>query len=522
MLAKVPIRRVSEKSSFAALTGYISKDAAAVTHSPEVWSVETAAEEMQQVASFSRAKDPVYHYILSWRAGENPSDTQAFDAVTATLIALRMHQNQWVAAVHRNTPDIHAHVAVNRVNPETYKAVPIFRDWLVLDRTCREIEISQGWTHDRGPHRVQVADGNEPQVVSQRREWSDDLPAAPSTKARNFEAWNGQESFQSWLGKGPAQSIKRLLEQHDPSWQGVHRTLGAYNLEYRIKGSGAVIVDLTEPENLHAKASHLGRFASRTKLEARLGPFWGSPGAPGYRLGKSYRSEVEAPTLQTSDRARRSELRKRFEQARSQWHNLKGSTREVLWQQQRESERKRFAKLREEKRTVRQRIRTLRRPPERQLFYSVAVLASGVKREELRSKIRQERGDLRAKLRRQSPGAWRAWLVGEAEAGDQLAAEELGHLRCGVANHLRTDKHLLTASIAKVQGPILNTIVGSLTAVGNASGVYFVDKGRTIFCDQGARLVFHDLSDDYIKAGLALAREKWERGIYLSGNRCIS
>jgi hypothetical protein len=203
MLAKVPVRRAGGKSSFEALTRYISKDAAAITYSPEVWSVETAADEMEQVASHSRAKDPVYHYILSWRAGENPTDSQAFDAVSSTLTALRMHDNQWVAAVHRNTPNIHAHVAVNRVHPETFKAVSVFRDWLVLDRTCREIELQQGWLHDRGPYRIEIADGREPQVTRPLRELSDDAPAKPSTKARNFEAWNGQESFQSWLGSEP-------------------------------------------------------------------------------------------------------------------------------------------------------------------------------------------------------------------------------------------------------------------------------------------------------------------------------
>mgnify|MGYP002400948297 CR=1 FL=1 len=489
-----------------------------MTHSSEVWSVETAADEMEQVASFSRAQDPVYHYVLSWRTGENPSDAQAFDAVTATLTALRLHGNQWVAAVHRNTRNVHTHVAVNRVNPESYKAVPVFRDWLVLDRTCREIEIKQGWTHDKGPHRIEVADDSEPQIVRQKRDRSDDLPATPSTRARNYEAWNGRESFQTWLGKEPSERLKRELQERDPSWESLHKALATYNLEYTIKGSGAVIVDRTEPDKLHGKASHLGRFASRGKLEARLGPYQGPTGAPDHTIDKSYRATMEVASVQASDRARQSALRKRFEQVTLEWHKTQASKREVLWQQQRETECEHKAELRQENQAVRQRICNSRRPGEKQLLYSIAAIGAAVRREELRKEIRQERGDLRAQLSRQGPGAWRAWLVREAGAGDTVAAEELGHLRRRVATDLRPDQHLLNTAIAIGESQTLNAIFGSLTTVGNSSGVYFLDKGRTIFCDQGARVVFHDLSDNYIKAGLAIAREKWERGIYLSGS----
>jgi len=521
MLAKVPAKRSIGKSSFAALTRYINRDAAAITHSPEVWSVETAAGEMEQVASFSRAADPVYHYILSWREGEHPTDAQAFDAVTATLTALRMHDNQWVAAVHRTTRNVHAHVAVNRVHPETFKAVSVFRDWLVLDRTCREIEILQGWRHDRGPHRIEVAAGTEPQIVRHQRERSDDLPTTPSTRARDYEAWNGRESFQSWLGKEPAQSLKRALEQTDLSWQGVHRTLAAFNLECRIKSSGAVIVDRTAPERLHAKASHLGRFASRGKLEARLGPYEGPAGAPFHAMDKSYRTDVEESGRRTHDREGYSVLRERFEKAAVEWHKTQEYVGHAARQRQRESELKRYVQLREANQALCERIRNSRQGGNRRLLYTVASVGTAVKREALRNEIRQERSNLRAQLSRHGPGSWRAWLVREADAGDPIASQELGHLRRRIASDLRLDRHLSDTKVATRQGQTLNAIFGRLTAFGNASGVYFLAKGRAIFCDQGARIVFHDLSDDYIKAGLALAREKWNGGIYLAGSQAF-
>jgi hypothetical protein len=269
MLAKVPVRRLDGGSSFADLVQYVMKDAAATTHSTEVWSLDDAPHEMEQVASFSRAKYPAYHYVLSWRAAENPTDQEAFAAVKLTLTALGMHENQWVAATHRNTDNVHAHVAVNRVNPETYKAVSTFRDWLTLDRTCRQIEVERGWMHDSGPFSVEAGQGG-PQVVRTYREWSKDATAAPNARARSVATWSGRDSFQEWLGKEPARCLKLALSRPDASWNDVHRVLADFNLEYRTKGSGAVIVDRTEPDTLHATSADWLRAGSWRRVSGHI------------------------------------------------------------------------------------------------------------------------------------------------------------------------------------------------------------------------------------------------------------
>jgi hypothetical protein len=514
MLAKVPIRGANSTSSFAALVTYIAKGAAGITHSPGLWSVETAASEMQQVASFSRAKNPVYHYILSWREGESPTNAQAFEATTATLTALRMHENQWVAAIHRNTHNVHAHVAVNRVHPESHKAVSLSWDWLKLDRTCREMELKQGWLHDRGPHRIEIVADQEPQIVRHQGEPSPEIAAKQSTKARDYEAWSGRESFQTWLGKKPAQVLERLLEQGDSSWQKVHKELASFNLEYRLKGSGAVVVDRDEPDKLHAKASHLGRFASRGKLEARLGPFEGPAGAPERLPEKSYKVEVQlrTPSLDRGDPS----MVRQFESAVIQRRVEQASTKAGAWQKQLESERSRYAQLRADKRGINQEIRGWAHPAKKQLLYAVATIGAAVKREQLRDEIRQERRQLRSQFSTREPRSWRAWLVQQVDAGDRLAQKELATLRYRDIGNEQLDQSFHT-SIEADRGPSLGAILGGLTARGSVSGVYFMDKGRTVFCDQGARIVFDDLNENYIKAGLAFAREKWAKGIYLSG-----
>ncbi|MBC5826838.1 MAG: relaxase/mobilization nuclease domain-containing protein, partial [Candidatus Eremiobacteraeota bacterium] len=274
MLAKVPTKRLDGKSSFVALTQYIASQAAALTHSEQIWDIEAVAQEMEHIASLNeRVKDAVYHYVLSWPSGEDPTDQQAFDSVTATLTALNMRDHQWVAALHRNTGHVHTHVEVNRINPETLKSIYPKGDWLVLDQTCRKLELKYGWSHDRGPHSVEMGRNNTPRIARNQPDLNDDAKAARTTGARDFSSWNGRESFQEWVGKEPAQQLKRVVEKPGAKWQHVHDVLGTFNLEYRTKGSGAVVVDRDSPEKLHAKASHVGRFATLQRLEEHLGVF---------------------------------------------------------------------------------------------------------------------------------------------------------------------------------------------------------------------------------------------------------
>jgi Large polyvalent protein-associated domain 7 len=61
-------------------------------------------------------------------------------------------------------------------------------------------------------------------------------------------------------------------------------------------------------------------------------------------------------------------------------------------------------------------------------------------------------------------------------------------------------------------------VLNNLGWFANSAGVNYVRDGRTIFSDEGKRVVFRDLGDDQVRAGLSLAREKWSSGLCLSGN----
>ena len=529
MLAKVPVRRIDGKSSFAALTEYITRHAAAVSHSQNVWSVKTAAAEMEGIALMNeRVNDSVYHYVLSWRAGENPSDAQAFDAITATLTAMKMHDHQWIGAVHRNTDHVHAHVGVNRIHPETLKSVYPKRDWIILDRVCRELELKHGWSHSPGPHSVELGDDDAPYVVRRQRNLSDEAKAVPTTRARDFSAWSGLESFQDWVGKEPAKYLKRALQKPAVDWQCVHKSLAYFGLEYRKSGSGAVVVDRDCPEKLHAKASHIGRFASLRRMEACLGPYEPVRDSPSHErthhqdslpdLGiKSYRQQVEGHGMRRKHRrAEREALYQKYAAAKTEWECTQGCKNALAWQQQRTSEEARFERLRAENLAARGRIKTSTVTGNKKLLHSLRVYVAATKREALRLRIRQEREDLKAAQNVGRPGAWRGWLTEQAQVGDMDARHALRGLRYRDRRDRHRESEITIGAVVGLETP-RKALLDTLCWTADDRGVNYLCNGVAIFRDEGQRVVFKDMGDDNIRAGLMLCREKWAKGLHISG-----
>lgn len=232
-----------------------------------VQSVRTAAIEMQAVADqcarLRKAAD--LHLILSWRDGERPSEAQAFEAGRHALAALGMRDHQYVMAIHIDTQNVHLHIVANRVHPETFRAVDLYRDYVKLDRACREIELMQGWSHETGIHRV---DG-QTIVGPDRRD--PDAPAPLGGRGPDMRAWSDERPFAEWV-QVAASDMRAILNGPDASWAQLHARLAEFNLRLEPKGSGLIVVDREDPQ-LVAKASQIGRFASRSRLEAQLGPF---------------------------------------------------------------------------------------------------------------------------------------------------------------------------------------------------------------------------------------------------------
>lgn len=125
----------------------------------------------------TRAKaDKSYHLVVSWPLGEAPTRVQ-MEAVEARLVsALGFDGHQRIAAAHRDREHVHLHIAVNRIEPVTFRAVHPFRDHFRLQAACVELEAEHGFA--RGIH---SRDGHE---AAQNREARDQAQTAPATPAR--------------------------------------------------------------------------------------------------------------------------------------------------------------------------------------------------------------------------------------------------------------------------------------------------------------------------------------------------
>lgn len=530
MIAKVPTKRRDGRSSFGSLIAYIAESAHKLVCGEAIWSARTAASEMRHVASANkRCKDPVYHYVLSWPAPEQPSDEQAGDAIRTTLAELGLTDHQWVAAIHRNTSHAHVHVAVNRVHPTTFRVAVPRRDWLTLDRACRSLELKHGWAHDRGPYGV-TTDRGTAEITRAQPEHSKS-PARPSSNARDFSAWTGLESFQTWIAGEPARQLQRSLLSSERSWQRVHEALSVYNLEYRLKGSGAVVVDHNAPDKLCAKASHLGRFASRSRLEAILGPYQAAlrSHSPGLSVSahrdisvppdKSYRRVINQPALEkTLRRYQVDPLYDRYRTQLAQWKASGLPGYRSSWELQRQRERNHREELRRVNREARGAICLVESPQARRLLYSYQAWVSTLRRHELCVQSAAQREGLRARGEHDRPGRWSEWLLRQADAGDERARQRLRRLRLRERRWTNDPESKEIGTLCAASTPRLARLDG-YRVVARHDGLDYCVNGRVAFRDAGHRVAVYDVSEQASLAGLLLAREKWGPNLTIAGSQ---
>lgn len=223
------------------------------------------AEMVALAQDATRSSDPVNHYILSWREGEVPLHAQVEQAVTLFLDELGLRDHQAVYGLHSDTDNLHLHIAVNRVHPETLRVVKIHRgfDLEAVHRAVARIEHAQGWLPERRA-RYQVNERGE--VVRSPRQQVE--PRRPTQDKCDREAHSGYRSAERIAIEEAAPIIVSAK-----SWEELHVALAERGMRYERTGSGAkVFVGDTA-----VKASRVARDASLGKLQWRLGPYQTAP-----------------------------------------------------------------------------------------------------------------------------------------------------------------------------------------------------------------------------------------------------
>lgn len=208
-----------------------------------------------------RGRNPTMHTVISWQEGEFPTQEEVDEAVRILLEELNLTGHSVVYALHLDTDNLHVHVAVSRVHPETEKLITPANglDIEAIHKATARIEHAQGWGSERNSRYTVQAKG---QLIRNGLEvWKAD---GLSMKRRDMEHRTGVKSVQRVGGE----KIKDVLAKVK-SWDELHNELTARGLLYQPKGSGAVIFVGTTP----AKASDLHDDASFARLQKRFGKF---------------------------------------------------------------------------------------------------------------------------------------------------------------------------------------------------------------------------------------------------------
>jgi hypothetical protein len=247
---------------------------------------DTAAIEMQGVASLNnRCKDAVCHYELAWPPGERPTRPQWIDCALHTLKALGYEGHQFMIVAHDDKKHFHIHIMLNKVHLETLRAHTPYRDWFTLDAAVRFLEAKHGWAHTPGPMRWDEDTQQAVLTSKSERNASRSAQQQPTGAAAQFEHYQDQESFQSYVRREVAPHIQTLLTRRNVRWDDLHRLLSKAHLRLEKGESGGYTV-LAIDYNIRVKASDVFRnnFAgkmNRQNTEAALG-VWTPASTSGY------------------------------------------------------------------------------------------------------------------------------------------------------------------------------------------------------------------------------------------------
>jgi hypothetical protein len=241
MIAKMSKRTRKGRSSFRRLAQYMTTERDPETGIASLrgdvhlsWNLldfDTAAYVMQATAEKNRrCDDPVCHFELCWPPGEMPTREQWINCALYTLRELGYQDHQYMVVAHDDRAHFHIHIMVNKVHPETYRALTPFRNWLTLDAAARVLETKYGWAHTPGPTRWDEESKQAVHLSSSERNALRSARQQPTGAAAKFEHYQDQESFQSYLRWKVAPSVRKLLMRKGVTWADLHFLLSKVRL----------------------------------------------------------------------------------------------------------------------------------------------------------------------------------------------------------------------------------------------------------------------------------------------------
>ncbi|MCG7556062.1 TraI/MobA(P) family conjugative relaxase [Pseudoalteromonas sp. Of11M-6] len=472
---KVPMMN-PRKSSFKNLVGYLTDSQGKVERLGEIRitnchseSIEWASLEIEstQHQNTRAISDKTYHLIISFRDGENPPLDVLEDVEDVMCKALGFEEHQRVSVIHRDTENLHIHIAINKIHPEKLTLHEPYRDHYIRDITCAELEDKHGLEKDNHKHTKSLG----------------------ASKASDMERMSGMESMLSYI-----KSLSSEIESVH-SWGELHKYLASHGLKIKPKANGLVFSN--SDDSITVKASNVSREFSKSKLEERFGQFENS------KIKQGELSEYVPRTV--SKRKREQLLYEEYQREREQEGKLKLSEIDYLntLKVKRIAELKNSAKLK----------RQLLKLADRGVLRSFAVKQINKK---LRDDIEQLNKEHNRKLRnvytKRKTITWKDWLVKKSKEGDLRALEALQYVRKSKRNYSKSVPCF--SSGKKESQTIVPKFINAVTKGGTL--VYSVAKAIIRENESGVYVQAHkDLNG--VEAALRIAIKKYGNNLDING-----
>jgi hypothetical protein len=449
-----------------------------LTHCESDTPAMAIAEIALTQAENTRAKgDKSYHLVISFREGEQPTREQLEDIEDRLCEGLGLGEHQRISAVHKNTDNMHMHIAINKVHPVTHRLIEPYYPYLKLDKLCKELEQKHGLEVDN-----RIGEGKA------------------KGKAAEMEAHTGEESLLSWVKENLKESLKQVKSEGQ-SWQDVHSLLAEHDLIIKPRGAGLVIG--TKDGKVYIKASSVDRSLSIKVLTVKFGEY--APPLAQERPPENESERQDKPketyTRRSRDRAPESNsLWGQYQKEKDSAYKARTEALNGIRKQQSEDRIKLIDSYRERRASVKGNTR-LDAATKRGVY---SELSRQMKADFAKQKT--DYGELRRKAVSENPAVtWDAWLVRQAEQGN---VDALNILRNRQQTRLKLAQALLTVESFEEAKTIIHPHLKPI--VRRDGGVHYRLSDGGVVEDTKEAVLVPQVTEAATVLALSLANERFQ------------
>jgi hypothetical protein len=317
-----------------------------------------------QALNTTSKQDKTMHLVVSFQEDEHPSFEVMKSIEIELMKALGMEKHQRLSVVHSNTNNLHMHIAVNKVDPDTMKVKNPYNDVKILQETAIKLERKFGLKIDN-----HISSNDKGQDKYNKHTMSCD--------------------FETWVKTKLNAEVSMLLAANKTTFQDLRRCLAKYDLEFRERRKGFVIS--SKSEKLFCKASSVHRELSKQALEKRFGK--------NLNLKPTFEIEEKQPT-------------------KSKFNKFEGMPTHPLYEKYKEADEQRRKKLKLGLDFIELRRNELNKLVKSSNFDKKTIIYSKTQRALLKNKV----GKLYKEYKKRS---FRDFLLDEALSGNQEAIRML-------------------------------------------------------------------------------------------------